>query len=259
MMSLQFEWEWRTTLLTACLLPVLVGLGFWQLQRADEKTAIASLNAQRAASPPAVLGDLTRADPQSLAYRRTIVRGHFLPEATIFLDNQIRDGRYGHDVLGVFVDDGSGLGVLLNRGWVAGDPARRSLPTVDLPTQNLSLEATVYVPPGRPYLLAEERFDELTWPVLVQEANGHALREAIERVTGLTLFPRELRLAANQPAGFRRDWPVVNVSSQKHTGYAVQWFTMAAALLLFAVFRSSNLLDVIRGNTPDSPSDSEES
>ena len=89
-------------------------------------------------------------------------------------------------------------------------------------------------------------------PLLVQDANGHALRQAIEKTTGVTLFPRELRLDVDQPAGFRRDWPVVNVSPQKHKGYAVQWFTMAAALLLFAVFRSSNLLDVIRGrNTSD--------
>jgi len=44
-------------------------------------------------------------------------------------------------------------------------------------------------------------------------------------------------------------WPVVNVSPAKHRGYAVQWFTMAAALIVFFVFRSSNLWALLRGKT----------
>ena len=58
----------------------------------------------------------------------------------------------------------------------------------------------------------------------------------------------QLRLAADQPAGFRRDWPVVNVSPAKHRGYALQWFTMAAVLLLLFVLRSSNIVGLLRGN-----------
>ena len=211
-MALRLDLEWRTTLLTVVLLPILVSLGVWQLERADEKAAIAAVNAERAASAPASLAELSRLSPEELAYRRVEVYGTFVPDAVVFLDNQIRDGRYGHDVLGVFVDEASGQAALLNRGWVPGDPARRSLPEVETPASMLQLVATVYVPPGQPYLLGEESFENLTWPVLVQEANGRALRQSIEASTGMTLFPRELRLAADQPAGFRRDWPVVNVS-----------------------------------------------
>ena len=245
-MALHFDLEWRTTLLTAFLLPLLISLGFWQLDRAEEKAAIAATNAQRAAATPASLAQLARLGPDELAYRRVEVSGRFLPDEVVLLDNQIRDGRYGHDVFGLFLDSDSGLLTLLNRGWVPGDPARRSLPELDIPDRLLTLEARVYVPPGQPYLLAEEHFDSLSWPLLVQDANGHALREAIERSTGHRLFPRELRLNPDQPAGFRRDWPVVNVSPEKHRGYALQWFTMAAALLLFFIFRSSNLLSLIR-------------
>jgi len=34
---------------------------------------------------------------------------------------------------------------------------------------------------------------------------------------------------------------VVNVSAAKHTGYAVQWFAMAVALVLYALWRSRSL------------------
>ena len=259
MTRLRLDLEWRTTALTLLLLPALTALGFWQLDRAAEKTAIAARHAERAGMAPVGLSALTDRAPEALAHRRVRLTGHYLPGASVLLDNQIRQGRYGHDVIGLFRDEDSGQVVLLNRGWVPGDPARRSLPKVDVPDGPRSLLATVYVPPGEPYVLAADRFEQLTWPVLVQAVNARALREAIEAATGETLFVRELRLGADQATGFRRDWPVVNVSPQKHRGYALQWFTMAAALLLFFVLRSSNVLSVlraaVRGETRGEPPD----
>lgn len=245
MTRLCLDLEWRTTALTVVLLPVLAGLGFWQLERADEKAGIAEQNRQRAAAAPVDLDRLEARSPEALAFRRVRVSGFFLAEPIIYLDNQIRDGRYGHDVLGLFVHEASGEAVLLNRGWLPGDPARRSLPEVTVPATPLSLEATVYVPPGEQYVLSRETFDALAPAMLVQQSASRALREVLEVETGYTLFPRELRLAPDQPAGFRRDWPVVNVSPSKHQGYALQWFTMAAVLFVFFVFRSSNLASVL--------------
>ena len=253
MTAFRWELEWRTTLLVLLLLPILVALGFWQLERAEEKTQIAATNAARAEAPPRSLESLARLAPGDMAYGRTEVSGYFRPGVVILLDNQIRDGRYGVDVLGVFTEQATGISALVNRGWVPADPARRSLPEVEVPAEFLTLNATVYVLPGEPYLLRDEEFADLEWPLLVQQPNGRALRLALEAQLGITLFPRELRLDPDQPAGFRRDWPVINVSPQKHRGYALQWFTMAAALLLFFLFRSSNLLALLRGK-PDAES-----
>lgn len=249
MTTFRWELEWRTTLLVVLLLPILLALGLWQLERAEEKTRIAATNAARAEAPPRSLESLARLAPEDMAYGRTEVSGYFHPDALILLDNQIRDGRYGVDVLGVFTEQATGMSALVNRGWVPADPARRSLPEVEVPVEFMTLRATVYVPPGEPYLLGAEEFADLQWPLLVQQANGRALRLALEEQLGLTLFPRELRLDPDQPAGFRRDWPVINVSPQKHRGYALQWFTMAAVLLLFFLFRSSNLLALLRGKS----------
>lgn len=246
MPSLRFDFEWRTTTLVLLLLPALVALGFWQLDRAAEKAVIANRNDERAAARPMALSQVADLSPEALAYRRVEVTGRFLPEPVILLDNQIRDGRYGHDVVGVFVDAASGQAALLNRGWVPGDPSRRSLPDVETPDERLTLKASVYVPPGEPYLLERDNFATLPSTVLVQQVNSHELREAVASMTGYTLFPRELRLAPGEPAGFRRDWPVVNVSPDKHRGYALQWFTMAGALVLLFLARSSNLGELLR-------------
>lgn len=241
MTRLVFDLEWRTTLFTALLLPLLVGLGFWQLERADEKRLLAARDAERAALAPISLGELAALAAGDQADRRVRLRGRMLAEPLLLVDNQLRGGRYGHDVISLFVDKASGLAVLLNRGWVVGDPSRRSLPDVESPVRELSLMARVYVPPGEPYVLQEERFDVLGERMLVQQAGSPALREALAAAVDQPLFEHELRLLPGQPAGFRRDWPVVNVSPAKHQGYALQWFTMAAALILLFLLRSSNL------------------
>jgi len=239
--GLLFDFEWRTTLLTVLLLPLLVALGFWQLERAEEKRQLADRNAERAALAPVTLADLAALDDTEQADRRVRLQGHLLAEPQLLVDNQLRSGRYGHDVISLFVDAPSGRTVLLNRGWVPGDPARRSLPKIPVPRAELRLLARVYVSPGEPYVLEEERFDGLADRMLVQQASSPALREALIAAVDGPLFDHELRLLPDQPAGFRRDWPLVNVSPAKHQGYAVQWFTMAAALIVLFVLRSSNL------------------
>lgn len=244
-----FTWdlEWRTTLFTACLLPALIALGFWQLDRADEKAALSAQVAARSTAQPLPLATLNTVPRDELPYRRVALRGRFLPDAVLLLDNQIRDGRYGHDVLGLFLDADSGLLAMVNRGWIPGDPSRRSLPEVEINGAELALSAVVYVPPGEPYVLEAQQFAELPWPLLIQNARSDALHRALEAETGLPLYPWVLRLEADQPEGFRRDWPTINISPQKHQGYAVQWFTMAAFLLLFFCLRSSNIASVLRG------------
>jgi cytochrome oxidase assembly protein ShyY1 len=246
---LRLDVEWRLALFTALLFPVLVGLGFWQLQRASEKEQLATDFASRALQPPQPLAALAAIDsPADLAYRRVEVSGYFHPEVTLLKDNQLRDGRYGVDVLGLFFDRSTQSWVVLNRGWIAADPARRSLPEVAIPPADQRLEASIYVPPGQPYVLGEQRLDALRWPLLVADPVAPPLRRVLENALGGEVYPYELRLADGQPGGLRRDWPLVNSSPQRHRGYALQWFTMAGVLLLLFVLRSSNIADLLRPN-----------
>ena len=38
--GLHFDFEWRITVFTAVMVPLMLSLGFWQLQRADEKASL---------------------------------------------------------------------------------------------------------------------------------------------------------------------------------------------------------------------------
>jgi surfeit locus 1 family protein len=60
------------------------------------------------------------------------------------------------------------------------------------------------------------------------------------------LYPYSVRLDADSTGALTTHWPLLNVSSDKHHGYAVQWFSMATALFLIYIWRSSNIGTVLQ-------------
>jgi cytochrome oxidase assembly protein ShyY1 len=232
--SLRWDTDWRTSVFAGLLLPLLIGLGFWQLQRAVEKEQIDRLWAQRQMQSPQALPPDASPD---LAYLRVELRGHFLPQRLLLLDNRMRQGRYGFEVLTPLRLEDSGMLVLVNRGWVAGDPARRELPEVTTPAGMQRLEGTLYVSPGKPFVLGPEA-DVGSWPRQLLSLDI----PAISTMLGEPLYPFSVRLDSSSPAAFDAHWSLVNNSPEKHRAYALQWFSMAAVLLCLYLVRSSNLL-----------------
>ena len=247
---LQFYPEWRMTVFAACMTALMVALGFWQLYRAQEKTAIQAAFARRQAQPPVALDELWQRPPADLAYLPVHLRGGFLKEQYFLLDNRIQGGRFGYEVLGILrLDDGRGL-VLVNRGWTAGDPARRELPTVPAVAGDVAVTGYVYVAPGAPYLMAEQQLAP-GWPKLLQAVEMDKLSPVLAALDGGAVFPYPVRLDADAAGALSVDWPLVNITPDKHRAYAAQWFTMAAVLALFYLLRYSNIGQLLRRHARD--------
>jgi cytochrome oxidase assembly protein ShyY1 len=237
---LQFDLEWRTTAFTLVLLPVLISLGFWQLQRADEKAALGKTWEARQVQPAVPVEAVLELAPQALAYLPVSASGRYEQQRYFLLDNRSRDRQFGYEVLALFRPASGAPLLLVNRGWVAGDASRLSLPQIPA-AQQQSLAGYVYVAPGEPYLLAEQQLvDE--WPQRLQAVDA----ALIAQLLGEPVFPYPVRLHDDQPDALLAQWAVVNVSPEKHTGYAVQWFSMALALVIIFIFRSSNLGQLLR-------------
>lgn len=126
------------TVVVLVLLPLMVGLGFWQLSRGHEKQLLVDSYADRRAADPISSAQLNdKADP---AFRRVRLRGQFDAEHSVFLDNRLRDGKAGVELLQPFHDQASGLWLLLNRGWLPW-PDRRTPPIFTTPDQPVNLDA----------------------------------------------------------------------------------------------------------------------
>src|SRR5829696_162121 len=93
-----FEPRLVTTLAAVLFFVLLVCLGRWQLNRAGEKEARQALYEARLGETPLVLTGSVP-DAQPLLYRRVRAAGEWVAARQIFIDNQIREGRAGFNVI----------------------------------------------------------------------------------------------------------------------------------------------------------------
>src|SRR6266850_3569370 len=102
-----------------------IALGHWQTRRAEEKRALgARLELAVKSSASEIPASAIRAG--DFALKRVTARGEFMAERTVYLDNKLRRGRPGYEVVTPLRLSRS-MHVLVNRGWVAA-PAERTRP-----------------------------------------------------------------------------------------------------------------------------------
>lgn len=214
------------------LLPVLLRLGFWQLDRAAEKQAL--LDALEAANRRAPVALETRlADADALRYRKVTIRGEYLVGREFLLDNQVHDGRAGYHVLTPLrVAAESEVCVLIDRGWIPLGRDRHNLPPVSTPEGPRSVQGTVWLSWREAFHLGDQARSGRGWPAVVQWVDLGAMSAELP----CRLAPLVVRLARPAADGFVLDWPLPSIQPEKSTSYAIQWFALAAALALIYIF-----------------------
>ena len=206
-------------------------LGFWQLERADQKRemlakASAALSS-RAPRPLSVIADQGRA----VDYDWVEVEGRFIDTPAVLLDNQQQRGRVGVRAYRVFVLK-NGLPVLVDLGWTPLPP-ERTLPVVKRDLTRAALAGLMLPPPGHGL--------DVGAPAI--QSDGTLLATAVDLPTlgsmlGLpALAPRVLRPEHDATLGYARDFDILpnTLPPERHQGYAVQWFGLAATVLLTAL------------------------
>ena len=220
--------NFRLLLFTLFFLVVFVRLGFWQLERAEEKEAQRIAQAVSEDAQPMTLSQAQR-ERSRLSGQLIEDRGRFLEETVFLRDNVIFQGTVGFEVMRLFRSEAGDI-ALVNFGFVPGGSDRSVLPSVPALTGVNALSGRVYFSEW-----ASDAGIELYtgWPRITPTqsplANGN--------LAGLSLLPFIVRLDVSHPDALPRYWPLTVTSAEKHRGYAVQWFLMAVALLtLFIVF-----------------------
>lgn len=220
---------------TVALTAILLSLGFWQLERAELRRTQDELKQERAQLSPIYITSFPKESLAELAGRRVRLRGQYLPWQFL-LDNQIHGKRPGYHVLSPFELSTYEQVVLINRGWVPAGADRSRLPPVPAPVESeVQLEGTVYLPQPNPFTDSDHLLEGHGWPQVIQ---GIDYPRLAERLSELSLVPATVRLSDDQPHGYTRAWPSPPMSAEKHTAYAVQWFAMAAAVVVLFLLYS---------------------
>ncbi|QYK05112.1 SURF1 family protein [Shewanella zhangzhouensis] len=219
-------------LFTLVLFAVLVKLGFWQLERAEEKRELlASLAEHHQASPLSMDSLLARqANSDDLEGYRLEVTGEFIPGITVLLDNQVLDGQVGYKAFRLLRVNGFQSVLLVELGFVAAGRDRATLPQIEPIDGQLSVKGRIYRRKLNP--LSDDLAAEAGDPMRIQALNIPALAAQLQlEVIDLVLQPDSL---PGRP--LPRRWMPVNMPPEKHLGYAAQWFSLAAALALLVIF-----------------------
>jgi len=202
-----FRPRWWALAAAALACAAGIALGNWQSRRADEKRALAA------------------------RLERVAVVGEFVPRYTVYLDNKVRRGKAGYEVVTPLKLRGSAEHVLVDRGWVEAGKTRDLLPEVPTPPGELRVEglALEHLPRSLPLMERGLRVRQnLSVPAYAEE-------------TGLRLQPRVIEQHSSAPDGLARDWPPHEAGAEKSEAYAFQWYSLAALAavlgLLFSFHR----------------------
>lgn len=204
---------------------ITVSLGNWQLNRAAQKEALqAAMDAQSAKHVVEVSTLLAAKDPLALEHEYASLRGQWLPEQTLYLDN-----RQMHDKVGFFVVtplrlEGSDAVVLVQRGWVQRNfEERTKVPAIQTPAGVVTVEGRMAPPPGKLFELGEPSQTAIRQNLDLDQFRAQ---------TRLPVLPVLLQQTGAASEGLLREWPAINLGVEKHYGYALQWFGMAAVMAL---------------------------
>ncbi len=214
------------SLLVGVLLPVFLALGFWQLQRAEEKRQLQLEYDRRAGEPPVEVAPSPQ-PAESLQFHRVRARGHYDPGYQVLLDNRVHRGQAGYHVVTPFKIEGGEVRLLVNRGWVPLGDDRQALPEVRVPEGLQEITGIATVPAEKVFSLGDPAPISPRWPQVWQHMD-------MRRYAALVPFPLQpvvVLLDAEVPGGYVREWQRLDSGIAVHQAYAVQWFALAAALL----------------------------
>lgn len=220
---------WVVTLAALLVMAVTAALGCWQLDRARQKLDREAEIARQMALP--VLDGaalLAMADPAQVLHRGAVLRGTWVPRATVFLANRALRGRAGFHVVTPLRLSGSDATVLVVRGWAPRDAQDRTrVPPVPTPAGEVQVSGRLAPPPSRLFELGEEEPGPIRQNIAI---------EPFARETGLALLDVSLLQTSEADDGLRREWPRVAADVHKHHGYAFQWFGLCALVGLLYVW-----------------------
>ncbi|WP_262964985.1 SURF1 family protein [Methylobacter psychrophilus] len=228
-----FTFKKSTALAYCCLLPLLIALGMWQLERSEEKKVFLERQEQGQTSAEVIqLSSAIDGDVDALRYKKVQAVGHYDQAHQFLIDNQISGGKAGYFVLTPFVLEGEATAVLVNRGWVPLNKIRSVLPDIPFKSQQAQIRGRINHFPAVGIKLAGAEIPTKGWPSVLQVVDSQVLAKKL----GYPLFPFQIELDKDLPDGFGREWQTTTIMlPEQHTAYAVQWFALAFTLTILFI------------------------
>ncbi len=233
------QWSLKKVIVLIVTLECIIltsSLGMWQWSRAQQKWALEDSIEQMKAMPSLTQeAFLALAQPHEALHRTVVLRGTWLTQDTVFLDNRPLNSQAGFWVMTPLRLNAQ-QSVLVQRGWIPRNSnVRTELPPFETPLGEQEIVARISEGPSKMFELGAtepEAFKSL------EEARSLNIRQNIDAASfakerGLPIVGNVIQIGSNSE-GLRREWPQPASTAFKNVGYTVQWF--ALSLLLVALY-----------------------
>jgi len=224
--SYLFNFQLRFFLFFFFFVLLLSGLGIWQLHRYHVKKHLLQLYQQRlhsTALPFALLNPVE----QDLQFQPIVVKGQYLNQLTLLIQNQFYHGQMGFEVITPLRIVGDKKLLLIDRGWIKKTDLH-AIPDIPSIENEQSIHGYIKLLNEYQFILGENILYPQKRPLVIQKID---IAE-INQLTHYDFYPFMVRLDKSQSYGFVRDWVVLSVLPQRHMAYAVQWFSLAFMILV---------------------------
>ena len=208
-------------------LVLLISLGFWQLDRADEKRAIEDQIASANSGDVELINSVEFLKEKE--YYHVRLQGAYIDDKQFIYDNQIVDQISGYYVLTPLVLKGDSKAILINRGFIPWNGRRDKLADIDVGEKLTEVMVQISKPVRRMEL--EESKTTGEFPVLIQALD----LDEMSTIAALDFVSVVGLLSPESEGGFVRQWEPYTGSIERHIGYAVQWFLMALVLTFIGI------------------------
>jgi surfeit locus 1 family protein len=221
---------------------VCIRLGFWQLERLEQRrelnAAVAAAQARPSLELDAASLDSLRSTPSSFEHRPAVARGAFVPHGEMLVRGRALHGRPGVHLYAPLRLAGSGVLLLVNRGWLPAPDGATADPRPYRSTEPVTVRGTLQQ-------LAPSGADLVAGPIDLPDTTVASYLRLDRSVApgGIAALPLYLQLAppleGSSGPSLPTPLPVAPLDDGPHLGYAIQWFGFAAvALIGFGVVAS---------------------
>ena len=163
------------------------------------------------------------------------VTGQFINTHPILLDNQVLNGQVGYRVITPFLPSLSSRMILVDRGWIPIPNTRTLLPSFTPILGTVTLCGIINNPVSPGLQLKKIQPAPNIWPLRVQSVDF----EELSVMLATNLYPFMLQLKPGDIYGFNIPAQSFTISATRHLGYAIQWFTLAFASLIYYLVTNS--------------------